>query len=138
MNNLRTLKQLALTAGLFALCCVPAVRAQATPQQSPSSDSMQQAAPQHKHGDEMASLNLTDDQKAQVQKIHGDMKSQLSSVKSDTTLTPDQKQAKIREIRKSSREQINQVLTPAQRAQWKAEHHAEKQQSSQAAPPPQQ
>jgi Spy/CpxP family protein refolding chaperone len=132
MKNFRMMKHLALAAGLLALCGAPALRAQ-TPQSDPG-----QQTPQHtqRHNDDLASLNLTDDQKAQVQKIHENMKSQMDTVKGDTTLTQDQKHSKMEAIRKESHEQVKQVLTPEQRAQLRADHKAEKQQGSQA--PPQQ
>ncbi|MGA2810511.1 MAG: hypothetical protein ABSG16_03865 [Candidatus Acidiferrum sp.] len=131
MKNFRTMKRLALSAGLLALCSVPAVRAQQSPQSDPGQQAPQRA---QRHGDDLADLNLSDDQKAQVQKIHENMKSQLDTVKSDTTLTQDQKHAKMEEIRKESHERVKQVLTPEQRAQLKADHKADKQQGSQAPP----
>jgi len=143
MKRFRFLQQSAVLAGLLALCSLPAtVRAQdATP--PPQSDSGQ--PPAHaRHGqaqeEELAKLNLTDDQKAQVKKIHEDMKTQVEAVKSDSTLSADQQHAKLGAIRKSSHEQVMQLLTPEQRKQLKADEMARKaahQQGGQA-PPPQQ
>jgi len=138
MKNSKMLKHLALTAGLLALCSVPAV---VNAQQTPPPDNGQQAAPQHseKHEGELASLGLSDDQKAQIQKIHENMKSQMDAIKNDSTLSPDQKRAKMHEIHKASHEQVMQILTPEQREKAKADEMARKsakQQGSQA--PPQQ
>lgn len=143
MKSFRFLKQLAVTAGLLVLCSVPAaVRAQDAAQ-PPQSDSGQRAARGHRgqgQDDELAKLNLTDDQKAQVQKIHENMKSQIAAVKGDSSLSADQQHAKIEELRKSSHEQVKQVLTPEQREQMKSDEiarRASRQQGGQA-PPPQQ
>jgi len=140
----RSLQQLAVTAGLLALCSLPAtVRAQ-DPASQPQSDAGQQQSGHMRHGqaqdEELAKLNLSDDQKAQVKKIHEDMRAQAEAVKSDSTLSADQQHAKLGAIRKSSHEQVMQLLTPEQRKQLKADEMARKaahQQGGQA-PPPQQ
>jgi Spy/CpxP family protein refolding chaperone len=145
MNTFRNMKRLAITAGLLAMCSAPAIVSaqESSPSQTPQADPGQQAAgPQHgpRHQDELANLNLTDDQKTQVQKIRQDTKSQSEAVKGDTTLTPDQQHAKMQEIHKASHEQILALLTPEQRKQMKSDEMARKaakQQGSQA-PPPQQ
>jgi protein CpxP len=130
MKNSRWLKQMAATAGLVALIGTPALMAQETPQSQDQGAAMQG----QRHEDELAKLNLTDDQKAKVSKIHADMKSQMDAVKSDTTLTPDQRQAKMKEIHKASHEQVMQVLTPDQRQQMKADEKERKATKQQAAP----
>jgi Spy/CpxP family protein refolding chaperone len=142
MKNFRTFTQLALIAGVLAMCSVPAtVRAQEAPQSDPQG-SMQGQSPagRHQHPDELANLNLSDDQKAQVQKIREDAKSQMAAVKNDSALSVDQQQAKMQEIRMSTRKQIHAVLTPEQRKQMKADEMARKaaKQQGSAAPPPQQ
>jgi Spy/CpxP family protein refolding chaperone len=134
------LTQLALTAGLLALCSIPAaVQAQEAPQADPQG-TMQGQPPAGKHGEELASLNLSDDQKAQVQKIRADEKSQLMAAKGDSSLSADQRQGKIREIHMATRKQIREILTPEQRKQMHSDEQARraaKQQNS-ATPPPQQ
>jgi Spy/CpxP family protein refolding chaperone len=139
MKNSRWLKQMAATAGLVALIGTPALMAQETPQSNPQSqDQSAQMQSDQRREDELAKLNLTDDQKAQVKKIHADMKSQMEVVKSDTTLTTDQRQAKLKQIHKASHEQVLQLLTPDQRQQMKAdekERKAAKQQNGQTPAP---
>src|SRR5277367_2402560 len=130
MKNSRWLKQMAATAGLVALIGTPALMAQETPQSQDQGAAMQG----QRHEDELAKLNLTDDQKAKVSKIHADMKSQMDAVKSDTTLTADQRQAKLKEIHKASHEQVMQVLTPDQRQQMKADEKDRKAAKQQTAP----
>jgi protein CpxP len=144
MKVFRMLKNTAATAGLLAMIATPAaLLAQDTTQDS--SQGTSQSTPQHqastqpghKHGDELAKLNLTDDQKAQVKKIHENMRAQMDAVKNDTTLTADQKQAKMNELHKSSHEQVKQLLNPDQRKQMKAdekERKAERQGGQTATP----
>jgi Spy/CpxP family protein refolding chaperone len=136
------LKQMAATAGLLAMIATPAALMAQDTSQSNSQSQDQAAATQsgHRHQDELAKLNLTDDQKAQVKKIHENMKTQMDAVKSDTTLTAEQKQAKMKELHKSSHEQVKQLLTPDQRKQMKAdekERKAERPQGGQTAAPQQ-
>jgi Spy/CpxP family protein refolding chaperone len=116
-------KQIAVAAGFLALTFAPGItRAQSS--QPPAQDQDQsQAAPAqhqgHEHG-AMAGLNLTDDQKAQMKKIHESTKAQVGAVKEDTSLTADQKAAKIHQLRRGAREQVVKLLTPEQRQQMKA------------------
>ncbi len=142
MKTIRTFTQLALTAGLLALCSVPAtVRAQEAPQSDPQGAMQgQNPAGRHQHPDELANLNLSDDQKAQVQKIRDDAKSQMAAVKNDSTLSADQQQAKMQEIRMATHKQVRAVLTPEQRKQMKSDEMARKaaKQQGSSAPPPQQ
>ena len=76
-------------------------------------------------------LNLTDDQKAQMKKIHEGAKSQIEAINNDSSLTADQKQAKIQAVRKDSHKQVEAMLTPEQRKtmrEWRHEHRNERQQ----------
>src|SRR5277367_4005778 len=133
MKNSRWLKQVAATAALAALIGTPALMAQDAQQSQDQGAAMQG----QRHQDELAKLNLTDDQKAKVGKIHADMKSQMDAVKSDTTLTADQRQEKMKQIHKASHEQVLQVLTPDQRQQMKADEKERKAQSGQTTAPQQ-
>jgi periplasmic protein CpxP/Spy len=141
MKAFRMLKQMAATTGLLAMIATPAtLMAQETSQSNSQGQDQTATQAGHRHQDELAKLNLTDDQKAQGKKIHESMRTQMDAVKSDTTLTAEQKQAKMKELHKSSHEQVKQLLTPDQRKQLKAdekEHKAEKQQGGQTAPPQQ-
>jgi protein CpxP len=130
MKNSRWLKQMAATAGLVALIGTPALMAQEPTQSQDQGAAMQG----QRHEDELAKLNLTDDQKAKVSKIHADMRSQMDAVKSDTTLTADQRQMKLKEVHRASHEQVLQVLTPDQRQQMKADEKERKAAKQQTAP----
>jgi protein CpxP len=64
-------------------------------------------------------LNLTDDQKAKLKPILQDQAEQMKAVHNDTSLTPEQKKAKMKEIHHTFQPQIAGVLTPEQQAKWK-------------------
>lgn len=66
----------------------------------------------------MAKLNLTDDQRAKIQPILQSSRQQAHAVRNDATLTPEQKQAKLRDIRQDTMTQMNSLLTPDQQQQW--------------------
>ena len=118
-------KQIAITAGYLALTFAPGISRAQSGSQPPSQD-QSQAAPaapaQHEgrmHG-AMQGLNLTDDQKAAMKKIHESTKAQLEAVNKDESLTADQKEAKTHQLRHGARMQMVKLLTPEQRQQMKA------------------
>lgn len=63
-------------------------------------------------------LNLTDDQKTKLKPILQDESQQLQAVKSDTSMTQDQKVAKTKEIRTACKSKIGEILTPEQQQKW--------------------
>jgi len=62
-------------------------------------------------------LNLSADQKTKLKSIFSDSKSKRESILNDTSLTDEQKQGKLKELRGSTKSQIDEVLTPDQRSQ---------------------
>jgi Spy/CpxP family protein refolding chaperone len=60
-------------------------------------------------------LNLSQDQKNQIKQFRKDEKSQIDAVRNDSSLTPEQKEKKIRQIRRDTHKQVLGVLTPEQR-----------------------
>jgi periplasmic protein CpxP/Spy len=125
-------KQLAITASFLLLSVFPAL---SNAQNAP--DSNQGQAMHEKHGDQnamMANLNLTDDQKAQIKQIHEGTRSKVEAVNNDSSLSADQKQTKIRDIRRDTHEQVKKVLTPDQRKQFE-ENMREHRDSKQQQPP---
>jgi Spy/CpxP family protein refolding chaperone len=64
-------------------------------------------------------LNLTDDQKAKVKPILQDQMQQMKAVREDSSLSQEQRRAKMKSIHESLHEQINSVLTPDQQAKFK-------------------
>jgi len=64
-------------------------------------------------------LNLTDDQKGKLKPILQDQMQQMKAVREDSSLSEDQKRAKMKSIHESLHEQISAVLTPEQQAKFK-------------------
>jgi len=130
----RISKQLAITASFMLLSVFPAL----SYAQNNAPDSTQGQAMHEKHGDHnamMANLNLTDDQKAQIKQIHEGMRSKVEAVNNDSSLSADQKEAKIRDLRRDTHEQVKKILTPEQRKQFEEnmrEHRDSKQQQQPA------
>ena len=63
-------------------------------------------------------LNLTDEQKAAVKVILVTEANEIKAVRQDSSLSDEQKQAKIKEIRDNGREKINALLTPEQQKKF--------------------
>jgi Spy/CpxP family protein refolding chaperone len=94
-----------------------------------------QAAPEQKTERQRPDLNLTDDQKAQMKKIHEGAKSQIAAVNSDSSLSADQRQAKIQSIHRETHKQVEAMLTPEQKQTMKAWRKAHRGEKSQQEPP---
>ena len=98
----------------------PSASSQANPGgQTAGSAGPTQAAPAHSQVDETIawlteSVNLTPDQQNKLRPILQGEVSQMSAVNSDSTLTPEQKQQKMVDIRRAAGPQIQSVLTPEQ------------------------
>ena len=129
MNRNCITKQIAVAAGFLALTFAPGIsRAQDSAQAAAQDQSQTATAAPAKHEGRMhgamKGLNLTDDQKAEMKKIHEATKSQVDALKQDGSLTADQREAKIHEMRRSARMQMVKLLTPEQREQMRANIHA--------------
>jgi Spy/CpxP family protein refolding chaperone len=59
-------------------------------------------------------LNLTDSQKARLEPLLKSAREQFTAIRDDTSLSPDQKQAKLQLLRPQIQSQVNKILTPAQ------------------------
>jgi len=66
------------------------------------------------------SLNLTDDQVAKIRPILQNRNQQLEDLRAKSSLPQGMARAKAREIRRSARQQIDQILTPEQREKERA------------------
>jgi Spy/CpxP family protein refolding chaperone len=110
-----------LVTGLLFACASPALtRAQSS---SPDPGQSQTAPPQNSAAG--PNLNLTDDQQAQMKKIHEDEEAQIKAVESDSKLSAAQKQQQIQQIRQDARKQEEAILTPEQKKtleQWRLAH----------------
>ncbi len=92
----------------------PAPSQTAPSQTAPSGDAAQGRAPAQSDQDNDNPLNLTDEQKAKLQPIIADENKQMDAVRSDTSLTTDQKIQKANQIRSDASPKIRAVLTPEQ------------------------
>lgn len=65
-------------------------------------------------------LNLTQDQKTQLQKIRESAKTQREAIKNDKTLTDQQKSEKMKQLNQDNKKKMNDILTPEQQQQMKS------------------
>jgi Spy/CpxP family protein refolding chaperone len=113
----RITKSLAVAIGFSLLGTFPML-SKAQDNAAPAPGQAMQQQQHDEKGGPFANLNLTDAQKAQIKQIHEGAKAKADAVNSDSSLTADQKEAKIREIHRDTREQVmKNVLTPDQRKQ---------------------
>ncbi|HZQ69070.1 MAG TPA: hypothetical protein VFA68_11180 [Terriglobales bacterium] len=141
---------LALGLGMIATAQTSGTSSQPSnpPQGTPSAGSGTQAAPpsanassgaQAQSGNQPGSvedeLKLTPEQKAKLQPIIQDEMTQIRAVRDDSTLSMDQKMAKVDEIKKTSFPKIQAVLTPEQQKKLADMQERARQQQQQQAPP---
>jgi Spy/CpxP family protein refolding chaperone len=63
-------------------------------------------------------LNLTDDQKPKFQEIMKSTREKMKDLREDTSLSPEDKKAKAKEIQENTATQMKALLTPEQFAKW--------------------
>ncbi len=63
-------------------------------------------------------LGLTADQKAKMKEIGQSVKGKMMAIKSDASLTKDQKKAQIGEVAKSHESEVKALLSPEQYTKW--------------------
>jgi periplasmic protein CpxP/Spy len=118
MKTQNMVKKLLTVAGLLALgTFAPLAFAQSGGQEQSNPPAAQQEM--KGHGNPYEGLNLTDDQKAQIKKLHMEAKAKADAVMGDSSLSDADKQTKVKEIHKAARMEADKVLTPEQRAQMK-------------------
>jgi periplasmic protein CpxP/Spy len=128
MNSKILTKSVLFATSLLAITISPVLAsAAAIPQDAGETQTAPADQPKRARPD----LNLTDDQKAQMKKIHEDAKSQMAAVNNDSTLSADQKQAKIQAIHRDTHKQTEALLTPEQRQTMKQWHKAHRGQQNQ-------
>src|SRR3984893_17554202 len=94
--------------------------------QQASPDQSQRGSPRNRHRDRVGErlkwlsqhLNLTKDQKKQLQPILADEFKQMRAVGEDASLTQDQKREKMKQIHEASRPQVQAILTPEQQQKF--------------------
>jgi len=120
MNKNRFAKRMAVAVGFFFLCAAPGLtRAQSSPPSpAPAPPKTAPAVRAKKNTpppDYFAGLEYTDEQKAQIDQIHQDMKTRMDAVAKDQKLTAEQKDAMLAAFQRSERSQVYRVLTSWQR-----------------------
>src|SRR5579885_838453 len=107
---------LSLVAVLALLVSGAAIWAQTGSENS--SPSQEQHARRGRRGagfERMAqALNLTDEQKSQIQPILQQQRQKLEALRNDNSLSQEQKREQFQQIREQTRSQINAILTPDQ------------------------
>ena len=132
--NAKTLRNaVLLVAGVLVAYGSPALALAAGAAQEAT---QAQAAPAQQDKPDRPDLNLTDDQKAQMKKIHQDAKSQIEAVNNDSSLNDEQKHAKIQAIHRDAHKQVEAMLTPEQREKMRAWHQSRRGEKSQHEAPP--
>ena len=63
-------------------------------------------------------LGLTDDQKAKIQAALEDQQQKMMGLRSDTSVAPQDKHAKVKEIREAFTAKMKEILTPDQFEKW--------------------
>jgi Spy/CpxP family protein refolding chaperone len=134
MNKNRFAKRMAAVAGFLFLCATPGLtRAQSSPPSPAPAPGKTPPAVRPKKNtpppDDFAGLQYTDEQKAQIDQIHQDIKSRMDAAAKDKKLTAEQKDAMLAGYQRSERSQVYRVLTTAQRKEVlrriRARHAAE-------------
>lgn len=87
---------------------------------SMAADADTQARVQHALQHLNSELNLTDDQKDKIKPILQGEVQQMKSVRDDSSLSTDQKHAKMQGIHESAKSQISSILTPEQQQKLEA------------------
>ena len=64
-------------------------------------------------------LNLTADQQSQLKQLMQEQRTQMQALRSNTSLSPEQRQQQIKQLREANHQKVMGVLTPDQQAQWK-------------------
>jgi len=137
MKTIHFVKRVLPLAGMLALGSIaPTAFGQSAGQDQSAPPAAAQPQPgMHKRGDgPFAGLNLTDDQKAQIKKIHMDAKAKADAAKSDSSLSDTDKKAKVHEIHRTAMMEARKVLTPEQRAQLKENRKERKAEKSATTP----
>lgn len=139
MNKRRSAKPVAVGVGLFFLFTLPALtRSQSSPpaptqipyRTSPPLRAKRAPTPR----DLFAGLQYTEDQKAEIRKIHEDIKSRMDAVIKNDKLDPEQKGAFLQGFERMERNEVYKVLTPEQKIEARKRMQALLRQDAQKEP----
>jgi periplasmic protein CpxP/Spy len=114
-----------LALALSAVSLAPVAFAQDSSSSDSASSSPQSSAPMHQAPDPQKQaahlakrLGLSDDQSSKLLTILQNRQQQMSDARSDSSLSPQDRRAKVRSIQQDADSQINAMLTPAQQTQY--------------------
>ena len=74
----------------------------------------------NEHKDKYKELNLTDEQKGKIKELNKRNKTEKSKIEGDAALTPEQKSAKLKELKKEQSKSFKAILTTEQLEKYKA------------------
>jgi periplasmic protein CpxP/Spy len=105
------------------MACGPMVRAQdtATPP-PPAQGGDNPTAPAPNRGaalqDALAKLNLTPEEQLKVKAVFKEQREKMTALRDDTSLTPQERRPKMKEITDATDAKLKTILTPDQYAKW--------------------
>ena len=114
--NKQTLVALVAVAG--ALSLQPLTRA--ADDKAPATGGARRAALRERMQETARELNLTDEQKQKLQTLIRERMQKMRDLRQDTTLSREQKMAKLKAAREDLIAEVKKVLTPEQFEKWKA------------------
>ena len=121
---------------LGSLSAASAMAQAPTPDATPMQHHMQHD-PHRQAGHLSKRLGLSADQTAKIEPILAQRRDQAMALRQDTSLTPEQRKAKMHELNRNTHQQLAAVLTPEQMQQWQSmrkQHHMHDPQGSAPAP----
>lgn len=104
--------------GLGVLVAAPRTQDQSNTEQHKESNHRREADPQRQVNMLSKRLNLTEDQKTQILPILTDRQQQMKSIHEDTSLSQQDRRAKMRTLREDSDSKIKAVLNDDQKQKY--------------------
>jgi Spy/CpxP family protein refolding chaperone len=137
---MKSFKLLLSVLALVSFAAAPALRAvEATttppPAGGPEHKGPRGGNPEQRLAELTKKLELTDEQVAKIKPIIMDEVQEMKALKEDTSIDKEAKKPKMMEIRKSHMEQIAAILTPEQKAKFKAGREKRKEKGGEAPAP---
>jgi Spy/CpxP family protein refolding chaperone len=102
----------------FAMYAAPQDQAPAAPAPSAQSQGARQFNPDRQVHAMAKRLNLTADQQQQILPILTDRNQQMQSIRNDSSLSPQDRHAKMAAVREDSQNKIKALLTPDQKTAY--------------------
>ncbi|HEV2691828.1 MAG TPA: hypothetical protein VG347_02930 [Verrucomicrobiae bacterium] len=113
------LNKILMLASIVAAGLSSGIPAQAQDSNAPAATPPPMRRPQIMNAEGLTkALDLTDDQKTKVKPILEDMQKQGADIRKDTSLAPEDRRAKMKEIRDAAGAKLKEILTPEQYAKW--------------------